>query len=166
MPSQIKNIKIFHHFYRLDFSTIKLVLCCVLNIFRTSSPLTSCYRLGPCLSTPSRSWWSWSLPALKNRPSVTTTWPNEVQIETIYQSPTNKDKIYLKQDRKLATICCCWQTGRNGATEHEGDRWRSGCVQRYKTRSGWSKCDVWTSGRSRSSGRNDVAQSRTTCNPC
>jgi len=38
--------------------------CCIrLTIkFRTSSPSTSCQRLGLC---PSRSWWSWSLPALK-----------------------------------------------------------------------------------------------------
>ena len=126
MP-KIKYSLNFHHFYRLDFSTIKLVLCCVLNSVRTSSPLTSCYRLGPCLSTATRSWRSWSLPALKNRPSVTSTW---TKMKFHYQSPTNKDKIYLKQDLKLTT---------------------TGCVQRYKNCSGWPRDDpafrrYWTRG--------------------
>jgi len=54
---------------------VPLLACCTrLTNFRTSSPSTSCQRLGLCPSTPYRSWRSWSLPALKNRPSVTSTW--------------------------------------------------------------------------------------------
>jgi hypothetical protein len=68
--------KNFHHFFTVKLCTaFVLVLCflCIKIIFRTSSPPTSCYRLGLCPSTPSRSWWSWSTSGLKNRPSVTIT---------------------------------------------------------------------------------------------
>jgi len=125
MPSQIK-IKYslnFHHFYRLDFSTIKLVLCCVLNKFRTSSPPTSCYRLGLCSSTPSRSWWSWSLPALKNRPSVTATWTKtksnwnfinhqliKIKFFTLEKTWTRQQLLLTKGCHEMATN---WQ-GRSG----------------------------------------------------
>ncbi len=75
-----KNFKTRLIFITLSssLSTIKLVLGLLyqtkLNKYRISSPPTSCQRLGLCSSTPSRSWWSWLLPALKNRPSVTSTW--------------------------------------------------------------------------------------------
>ena len=76
--------------------------------------------------------------------------------ENEVQSPTNKDKIYLNQDRKLATSCCCWQTGWPATV------WLRAALQNW---SWWSKCDALSSGRSRSSGRNDVARRNKTWNP-
>jgi hypothetical protein len=72
-PSQIK------YWIKKKFSSFSSLFFVLtfrrLNLFHLHccTP-TSCQRLGPCLSTPSRSWRSWSLPALKNRPSVTSTW--------------------------------------------------------------------------------------------
>ncbi len=61
---------------------------------------------------------------------------NEVQIEVIYQLPFSFDlkiKFTFRKDLNWQQICC-FRYWPNGATEHEGDRRRSGCVQRYKTR--------------------------------
>ncbi len=156
MPSQIKNIKFVKFsslFLPLNFARFLnlffVFLCIKLNIFRTSSPHTSCYRLGPCLSTATRSWWSWLLPALKNRPSVTITW-TKTKFKLKHLSPTNKDKIYLRQDLKLATNLLLKQLAE----------------RRYWTRSWWPKIDALTSGSGRSSGwLCGDTRSRKTCNP-
>ncbi len=141
MPSQIKKKKntklIFHHFFTVKLCTVfKLVLCilCIkLNIFRTSSPPTSCYRLGLCPSTPSRSWWSWPLPALKNRPSVTITWTKTkfklklqlIKIKFTLNKIWNWLKTALLGDRETIWPC--------GATESDlGDRetvWPCGATE-------------------------------------
>ncbi len=117
-----KNIRLFHHFYRLDFSTIKLVpfaLLYQINL-RTYSPPTSCQRLGPCLS---RSWWSWSLPALKNRPSVTTTWTKTKSNWNFINHQLVKIKCFTLEKTWTRQQICCWNNWPNGATEHDpGDR--------------------------------------------
>jgi hypothetical protein len=155
MPSQIKiiNSPNFHHFFTVKLFTVKLVLVpCVLklNKFRTSSPPTSCYRLGLCMSTATRSWRSWSLPALKiGRRSRLRERKRSSNLSYL-STPTNKDKIYLRKDLNTATRLLS----------------TTGCVQRYKTRSWWSTNDVLTSGRSRSSGGwRSVARRNKTCNP-
>ena len=119
-PEQINIIKIchFHHFFTVIFWRLNLfqLHCCIRLKFRTSSPPTSCQRLGPCLSTcPSyRSWQSWSLPALKiGRRSRA-----REREESKYLSTTNhqlKDKFYLLEKT--------WPN------------------RRYKNCSGWSRDD-------------------------
>ena len=78
------------------FDGIKLVpciACCTrLTNFRTSSPPTSCQRLGPCSS---RSWWSWSLPALKIGRRSRARERKRSLIETFTNYQLIKDKIYL-----------------------------------------------------------------------
>ena len=115
MPSQnelniIKRFVIFHHFYR-HILTVYLFLSLLYQInLRTYSPSTSCQRLGPC---PSRSWWSWSLPAAtKIGRRSRARERKEAQIEVIYQPPNYKIKFTLNK---------IW-TGRNGATNWSGDR--------------------------------------------
>jgi hypothetical protein len=164
------NKNFFITLFTVKLCTVfKLVLCLVikLNIFRTSSPPTSCYRLGLCLSTPTRSWWSWSTSGRtnKNGPSVTITW-------TKTKSPFNlKIKFTLKQDLNWlkqrywtrgwpVTIWPC------GATETESGWPRDDpALRRFQNWSGWPWDGAWTSGQSRSSGRKDVEQSRKTWNP-
>ncbi len=146
MPSQIKNIKFvkfssLFFFLPLNFARFLnlffVFLCIKLNIFRTSSPPTSCYRLGLCPSTPSRSWWSWSLPALKiGRRSRSHVRKNQLI----------KDKIYLRQIWN-------WLKQRY---------WWPATV--WQTRSWRSRVDFW-SGRVRNSGLWDGARNRTTWNP-
>ena len=128
MPSQI-NYKRFviSSLFRLNCSTIKLVLCCVFNLNnRTSSPPTSCQRLGLCSSTPSRSWWSWLLPALKNRPSVTTTWTKTKFKLKLYQHQLIKIKIFTFRDRLNGNNCCWQKGGRRWRKQHQGEVRRSG----------------------------------------
>jgi hypothetical protein len=111
----------FSSLFIVDFSTIKLVLCCVkFNKFRTSSPPTSCYRLGLCLSTPSRSWWSWSLPVLKIGRRSRTREREEIEIVINHQLIKI---IYLNQDLKLATNLLLLTNWLRAALL--GDRWRS-----------------------------------------
>ena len=114
-PERIKYYKkkisvllIFHHFYRHILTVLNLfhLHCCIrLTIFRTSSPPTSCQRLGLC---PSRSWWSWLLPALKiGRRSRAR---EREENRNFYQLPTS---IHLKIKFTSNKI---W-TGRNGVTK-------------------------------------------------
>jgi hypothetical protein len=63
-----------------------------LTLFRTSSPPTSCQRLGPC---PSRSWLSWSLPALKIGRRLRAREREEIETFINHQLTSIKDKIYL-----------------------------------------------------------------------
>ena len=103
---------IFITFIVLTFRRLNLFFA-VYYKFRTSSPPTSCYRLGLCLSTPSRSWWSRSLPALKigRRSRV-----RERKRSSNFIIHQLIKIIYLNQDLYWQQICCFWQTG---------------CVQRY-----------------------------------
>ncbi len=103
-----KNIKYSSLFIVLTFRRFKLVLVsCVLelNKFRTSSPPTSCCRLGLCSSTPSRSWWSW----------LTSSGTKKSAVGHDYVNKTNYQLIKIK-----FTLDKIW-TG-NSAT---GDRRRS-----------------------------------------
>jgi len=90
-PERIKYIKKIFVIFFITFKLVPVALLYQIN-FRTYSPSTSCQGLGLC---PSRSWWSWSLPALKNRPSVTSTWTKTKSIETFINYQLIKDKIYL-----------------------------------------------------------------------
>jgi hypothetical protein len=150
MPSQIKKkkkIKYSSLFLPLNFARYLnlFFVSCVLNIFRTFSPPTSCYRLGLCPSTLSRSWWSWltSGRTNKNWPSVTITW-------TKTKSPFNfklKIKFTFRKDLN-------WQQLLLKLAE-----------RRYWNRSGWPRDGALRSGQSRSSGRRDGARNRKTWNP-
>ena len=134
--NKIKDSLNFHHFLPLNCARFKLVLCCVLNKFRTISPPTSCYRLGPCLSTPYRSWWSWSLPALKigrrsrlRERKRSSNW-SYLSTPTSFKIKFTLEKTWTRQQM------CCWQKGgcrrrqrvrpRGGFKQHQGEVRSSG----------------------------------------
>ncbi len=95
MPSQIKKYKIFITFLPLNFARLNLFffLCIKLNKFRTSSPPTSCYSVRlPHQDLDEVGHFRHLKIGRRSR------------LRERNKSPTIKDKIYLKQDLKLATI--------------------------------------------------------------
>ncbi len=118
--ARTKMLKFRHIFitFTVIFDGILVPFALLYQInLRTYSPSTSCQRLGPC---PSRSWWSWSLPALKNRPSVTSTWTRS-KIETLINYQLMKIKFTLNKIWNWAGLTARrsdW-SGRSRSSGHE-----------------------------------------------
>ena len=109
-----------------DGILVPLALLYQINL-RTYSPSTSCQRFGLC---PSRSWWSWSLPALKIGRRSRARERKRSLIETFTNYQLIKDKIYLLKRSELAEMALptgqrtsrrCW-SGRSCSSGHEIER--------------------------------------------
>ncbi len=141
-----KNLRLvlFSSLFTVRLFTVKLVLgCCVkLNKFRTSSPPTSCYRLGLCPSTPSRSWWSWLTSGLANKKRAVghdASWP--IEIEIFINCQLIKIKFTFKDC--LNGNNCCWQKRdvgrrRRRTERHQGESgirlhyWQLRCLTAWR----------------------------------
>ena len=98
-PSQIKNKRFvkFSSLFTAKLFTVKLVPCFLVCCVKwTSSPLTSCQRLGLCLSTPSWSWWSWlNFRRLKIGRRSRARERKKLKLKSFINHQLIKDKIYL-----------------------------------------------------------------------